>query len=81
MKRPDGELGVWGETPVQKWKDVKRLARIEDRKAHIGRIFDIIVEESLNFLRTIQNRSSKAEPSLRAITSETSEVIGRYSNI
>ena len=46
VPRPDGQLGVWDEALVQEWRDVRRQALQCGTKAHIGRIFGIVVEKN-----------------------------------
>ena len=46
---PDGQQGVWDETKVREWREVKAEARHGNAKAHIGRIFGIVVEKNRNF--------------------------------
>ena len=46
VPRPDGGIGVWNESLVAEWRDVKRKALKEGKKVHIGRIFDILVEKN-----------------------------------
>ena len=40
------DLGCWDEKGVREWADVKSVARRENSKVHVGRIFDICVERN-----------------------------------
>ena len=44
--RPDGKLGVWDESSVREWRDVKKDALRAGQKAHCGIIFGIVVEKN-----------------------------------
>ena len=46
VKRPDGRIGAWEESEVQELPAVRRQARDDDVKIHIGRIFDFVVEKN-----------------------------------
>ena len=46
VPRPDGGTGVWEESLVEEWRDVKRKALKDGLNIHIGCTFDIIVEKN-----------------------------------
>ena len=46
VDRRDGKKGCWDEDCVMEWQEVKRLAGLAGKKAHVGRVFGICVEKN-----------------------------------
>ena len=79
VKQPDGQLGAWEESEVQELWRVKKQAKDDNVNLHIGRIFDFVVEKTLNFQKTSFVANTKAVPCSRARTSKTSPETGQSS--
>ena len=46
VRRSDGKQGCWDEDGVREWQDVRREAKRDGVKNHIGSVFGIIVEKN-----------------------------------
>ena len=45
VERPDGTRGVWDESRVEEWSDVRKRARKDNRLVHVGLVLGIVVEK------------------------------------
>ena len=46
VRRPDGTFGVWDESAVEEWSDVRKRFRALGKSVHVGLVFGIVVEKN-----------------------------------
>jgi len=59
VPRKDGKRGVWDEERVREWQTVKREAQDRGEKAHVGRVFDVVVEKNHELVEEDPQRKYK----------------------
>ena len=59
MVRPDGNKGVWEESVVRPWKEVRAEAKRQNRSVNVGLVFGIVVEKNYELPDTDPRRKFK----------------------
>ena len=53
-------MQTWDESTVMEWSDVKKRAKTEQRRVHVGRVFGILVEKGSELKESDPRRKYKA---------------------
>ncbi len=59
VERPDGKRGVWDESLVMEWHEVRRNARKRGVTLNVGLVFGIVVEHNFELSESDKRRKYK----------------------